>query len=182
MPREPNLASSASAYILEGFETPNFPPLDWTIQRSDPVFTTWETVKVVGSRGDSTIAAYLPTQFSGSSRKKGAEDALTTYPVDLGNIPNPIALFDLSYIGYTGVIGGGTDTSNTFKAYYDDTLRVDISTDCGQTFRPTGYKKSKIDLTTALRTYESLPVLVLVSPLLVIGEEIPLIYRLTGVG
>ena len=145
------------ANISEGLEGSNFPPQDWTIQHTEPDARTWEPIKVIGSNGDSTTAAFLIQQTNGTSRKKSSEDVLTTYPVDLSNIANPIALFDLSYFGYTGVIGAGTDTANTFKAYYNDTLRVDISTDCGQTFKPTGYKKTKVDLTTALRTYNSLP-------------------------
>jgi Secretion system C-terminal sorting domain len=140
--------------INEGFETPDFPPLDWTLRKSDASLEPWGTARGIGSRGDSTTAAFFTVKYPYQS---GAENALTTYPVDLTNIPNPIALFDLSYLGYTGVIGGGTDTSNAFKVYYDDTLRVDISTDCGQTFRPTGYKKTKNALTTVLRTYESQP-------------------------
>ena len=140
--------------INEGFETPDFPPLDWTLRKSDASLEPWGTARGIGSRGDSTTAAFFTVKYPYQS---GAENPLTTYPVDLTNIPNPIALFDLSYLGYTGVIGGGTDTSNAFKVYYDDTLRVDISTDCGQTFRPTGYKKTKNALTTVLRTYESQP-------------------------
>ncbi len=146
-----------AANITEGLESPDFPPLDWTLKKADPYTSVWELVKVVGSRGDSTTAACLSTLYSSTPREPDAVDALTTYPVDLSNLSNPIAVFDLSYMGYTGIIGGGTDTANTFKAYYNDTLRVDISTDCGQTFKPTGYKKWNIALTTALRTYQSLP-------------------------
>lgn len=143
--------------ISETLENTVFPPQDWTIHRSDPYFSTWEAAKVIGINGDSTTAAYFVTQFGGQPRPKYSEDILTTYPVDLGNTPNPIALFDVAYLGHWNIVGGGTDTSRGTKIYFDDTLRVDISTDCGRTFKPTAYKKSNIELTTALHTYASFP-------------------------
>ena len=143
--------------ILEGFETANFPPTDWTIQRSNPGYATWATAQMIGSRGDSTTAIYMRSTYSSDPSRNAAQDAFTTYPVDLSGAANPIALFDVAYLGFKVLIGGGTDTSNTVTTYYEDTLRIDISTDCGQTFRPTGYKKTKAALTTNIRTYESIP-------------------------
>jgi hypothetical protein len=65
----------------------------------------------------------------------GAEDKLVTLAVDLSTATSGLLSFDLSYAVY----GVG----------YDDRLRIDVSTDCGLTWQPTGYDKTGSVLATA---------------------------------
>ncbi len=114
---------TATVPLAEDFQAPVFPPVNWSVVSSGTTYR-WDVATVVGSDGLTTRTAWFD-DFSYNS--PGAEDDLILPVTDLSSLSNPILTFDVAYAVYsTG---------------YDDGLRVEISTDCGQTFQPTGYEK-----------------------------------------
>ncbi|MFZ7117130.1 MAG: T9SS type A sorting domain-containing protein, partial [Bacteroidota bacterium] len=69
-----------------------------------------------------------------SYNSSGSEDGLISYEVSLSNAAAALLTFDVAYAQYSSV--------------YNDGLRVDISTDCGNTWVPSGYLKTGVALAT----------------------------------
>ncbi|MBK7407852.1 MAG: hypothetical protein IPJ40_07080 [Saprospirales bacterium] len=81
----------------------------------------------------------------------GEEDALLTLPIDLSDAnENTLLTFDLAYSVYN-------------LNQWWDALRVDVYTDCGDTFAGTVYYKAKIPSPPCPRKHSLLPPLVLIS-------------------
>lgn len=115
----------------EDFEGADFPPL--TIQIINPdAGLTWEKREVTGSDGSLTNAAYINNYAYNSS---GQEDFLSLLSFDLTNTSFAELSFDLAYTPYA--------TS------YVDGLRIDVSTNCGQSFTPVYYKSGSALATLA---------------------------------
>jgi PKD repeat protein len=102
----------------ESFSPNTFPPTNWYLIDLDGLFP-WARTSVQGINGGTSAVAYV-NNFDYNN--PGAEDVLNTYLVDLTNAQEPELRFDVAYAYY----------NNTFN----DSLRVEISTDCGQTFQP----------------------------------------------
>ncbi|GAA4393085.1 S8 family serine peptidase [Hymenobacter koreensis] len=121
--------------VVENFAA--FPPAGWEVR--NPAGITWQhRVGVMGPTGSVTAAAWVNNYDYDNA---GAEDYLLTKPVDLRSRSLPKLEFWVSYAQY--------------NAQYSDALRVDISTDCGQTFQPAGYLKAGAALATATATTAS---------------------------
>lgn len=115
---------TASAPVVEDFESGIFPPVSWVIENPDNG-TTWElSPSIVGITGANTQAAMLNNY---SYNKAGEQDALAAIMIDLAGLTSAELAFDVAYA--------------PFDATFIDTLRIDISTDCGKTYQTTGYKK-----------------------------------------
>jgi len=126
-----SVGSGAVTPLIETFQAPVFPPLNWQVENFDGA-TTWQpSVSVTGAFGTPTNAAYVDN-FNYNAA--GQEDGLITERVDLNNTLSPIVTFDVAYARYS--------------AAYEDALRIDISTDCGLTYIPTGYFKQGTALAT----------------------------------
>ena len=108
----------------------SFPPLGFLITNPDNA-DTWISRTVTGPYGSITTAAYVDNY---NYNAPGQEDYLETRVYDLTGISNAYMTFDLAYAAYSTT--------------YEDGLRVDISTDCGGTFIPTGYLKQGLTLST----------------------------------
>lgn len=118
--------------VTEDFEGGIIPPEYWQIQNPDNNIT-WEEREVTGANGLTTTAMRI-NNFSYSAN--GQEDALITLPFDLSEANETTSLtFDLAYAVYD---------LNT----YWDAMRIDLYTDCGQTFAGTVYYKEKDVLAT----------------------------------
>ena len=115
--------------LTEDLET-SFPPLGFLIANPDNDIT-WITRAVTGSSSFSTTAAYLDN-FSYNS--PGQEDYIETRVYDLTGMIYPYMTFDVAHAPY----------STTFI----DGLRIDVSTNCGDNFMPTGYFKEGLTLGT----------------------------------
>lgn len=114
---------------VEAFDVNGMPPPGWNIINPDNSIT-WQQRTVSGSDGASTLTAYIDNNsYNGS----GEEDSLETLFIDLTSASSASFAFDLAKAQYA--------TS------YSDALRVDISTDCGNTFTEIYYKEG-LDLAT----------------------------------
>lgn len=128
-----NFYSASEAVSLdftEDFETNGFPPPGWIILNPDNDDTWEERVGITGSDGNSTTASFVNNY---SYDADGEEDAFLTEIFDLTNVTSALLSFDLAKAQYS--------------ATFSDAMRVEISTDCGETFT-TIYEKSGLDLST----------------------------------
>ena len=125
-----NVALAAAAPLIEDFQGAVFPPVYWDTLNSNTQ-NVWERqTGIVGSSGAVTnVAVYDNCSYNAN----GASDALLTQLLDISSLPYPLMTFDLSYREYNG---------------YTDALRIDVSTDCGNTFVPSGYYKESPQLST----------------------------------
>lgn len=109
-------------------------PSGWSLGNPDNG-TTWDRVNVVNRDGTSSQAARLDNYNYNAPL---AEDYLVTPTLNVQGAAGKMT-FDVAYAPYS--------------ASYPDGLRVDISTDCGQTWTPSGYAKPwNILATTAATT------------------------------
>ncbi|GGE01137.1 S8 family serine peptidase [Planktosalinus lacus] len=125
-----SISEATSLDFSEDFETNGFPPSGWQILNPDNDDTWEERSGILGSDGATGISAYF-NNFSYNA--EGEEDVFQTEIFDLTFATSAQMTFDLAKAQYsTG---------------FSDGLRVEISTDCGQTFA-TVYEKSGLDLST----------------------------------
>ncbi|MEZ4857279.1 MAG: S8 family serine peptidase [Flavobacteriaceae bacterium] len=115
--------------FLETFDSSNVPPLGWSIINPDNGIT-WDERNVIGIGGIQTKVAYMDN-FGYPA--VGAEDYLMTEYFDLGAVSSPVLTFALA--------------KAQFSESRSDTLKVEISTDCGNTFT-TIYEKTGLELST----------------------------------
>lgn len=73
--------------------------------------------------------------FYSYNNAPGALDDLFSPVIDLSGVTSPMLYFDVAYARYSTTLFDG--------------LRIEISTDCGVTYAPTGYFKENLDLATA---------------------------------
>ncbi len=114
----------------EDFEN-SFPPVGWLIEDPGGPFTWQEGQNIWGSDGFQTTVAWVENY---TYDNVGAEDGLITRPIDLTTASSAVMTFDVAYARYS--------------QQYSEGLRIDISTDCGDTYVPTGYFKEGTDLAT----------------------------------
>lgn len=125
-----NVALAATAPLLEDFQGAVFPPVYWDTLNSNPTYTWKRMTGITGSNGTSTSVAVFDNCGYNAG---GASDGLVTQLYDISSLPYPLMTFDLAYREWTG---------------YVDALRVDVSTDCGVSFVPSGYYKESPALST----------------------------------
>ncbi|MDA8693443.1 PKD domain-containing protein, partial [Saprospiraceae bacterium] len=99
--------SNGIAPLSEDFEGATFPPNNWNIVNPD-ASTTWDSLTVIGSDGNSTTAA----RVNNYNNVIGQEDEFNSIPLDLINNNITSLTFDLAYAPYS--------------ATFNDSLRVDI--------------------------------------------------------
>ena len=109
----------------ENFESGIFPPIDSYIINPDNDMT-WQLISTIGSAGTSTSSMYVNNfDYNGA----GEEDIFSFVSLDMTQAAataNAYLTFDVAYRQYS---------SN-----YSDDLRIDLSTDCGQTFTQVYFK------------------------------------------
>ncbi|MRG44893.1 T9SS type A sorting domain-containing protein [Chitinophaga sp. SYP-B3965] len=121
-----NYRSELSIPFKETFDNAAFPPEGFTIVNPDRSFT-WEHA-AVGSKG--TPGSALMRNL-GYARNNETDDLLGPV-VDAANADSVFLTFDLA----AAIASPAGSTGNPW-----DTLEVLLTTDCGKTFIPTGYKK-----------------------------------------
>ena len=124
------VASGTLAPLIEDFQVA-WPPANWTVLDPDGAFPWEQVVGIPGPGGANTTAAKHDNY---SYNSPGAEDVLATFPIDLSNAASAMMTFDVAYAAYSATLFDG--------------MRIDISTDCGQTFSPSTYNKSGLVLST----------------------------------
>ena len=120
-------------FFKEGFQSPVFPPPNWTVVNPDNSFT-WEPTPepVTGSNGNPTHATYIHLI---AYNEPGQEDFLYMVPVDLTALPSARLVFDVAHA--------------QFDPGYVDGLRVEIYSNCDLTADPVVvYHKTDPELAT----------------------------------
>lgn len=113
----------------EDFQAANFPPVNSYLINPDGS-KTWNAKICTGSNGNSTRAMFMDNY---TYEETGEKDYFGLINMDLTNAAAADLFFDLSYAQYSST--------------YRDTLQIEISTDCGQTFN-TIYSKTSASLAT----------------------------------
>ena len=131
-----SILPAATAPVIEDFQSGVFPPFGWRNYDSGNGTTWAEALAVTGSDGLSTDAVFMDNF---DYNNPGAEDALQTFEVDLTNGISSLLTFDVSYANYNDIT-------------YPDSLRIDISTDCGTTWVEGLYLKGYTGLATVAAT------------------------------
>ncbi|MEO6037612.1 MAG: S8 family serine peptidase, partial [Saprospiraceae bacterium] len=133
----PVTVAAATGYFVENFDSPNFPPLGWTVVNPDNGITWVPTAaQVTGSDDLPTTALYLNC-FNYQDR--GAEDYIYLIPADLGSVDNPALTFDLAHAGYN------TSTS--------EALAVEVFQNCNLNSQPvTVWQKADPELATTVNS------------------------------
>jgi PKD repeat protein len=117
--------------LTETFQAATFPPTNWNVENVDNATTWVQSSSVTGADGNPTLASFLDN-FNYNAA--GQEDGLLTERFDLNNVNTGFMTFDVSHARYS--------------AAFEDALRIDISTDCGATYIPSGYLKQGAALAT----------------------------------
>jgi PKD repeat protein len=117
----------------ENFQSGTFPPVNAYLINPDGDIT-WTTKSCTGRNGAATISMRIDNYTYNAS---GEEDVFGLVSMDLTNAVGAQLTFDLAHAPYS--------------ASYTDGLRVELSTDCGQTFTPI-YNKSGTQLGTTANT------------------------------
>ncbi|MFN0187757.1 MAG: S8 family serine peptidase [Bacteroidia bacterium] len=118
--------------ITQNFELATFPPSGWAIDNTNGSYTWERRTGIVGATGATTAATYINNY---AYNAPGAQDMLSTYVVSYTSGGSPLLTFDVSYARYSTTLFDG--------------LRVEVSTDCGGSWTPSGYLKSDLVLATA---------------------------------
>ncbi|MBL0342033.1 MAG: S8 family serine peptidase [Bacteroidetes bacterium] len=126
------VGTGAATTLVETFQGPVYPPLNWNVENPDNALSWSASAPITGITGTTTIASFIDNFAYNAA---GEEDGLITERVDLNNALQPIITFDVSHARYS--------------VDFEDALRLDISTDCGLTYVPTGYLKQGVDLATS---------------------------------
>lgn len=109
------LVGKVSIPISEGFESPTFPPVNWGVDNPDGSIT-WERTTAAAKTG---IASMVIRNYDYTTTKtidRFASPVLTSF----ANYDSLFVSFDLAY-----ALGNGSAP---------DTLEIDVTRDCGQTF------------------------------------------------
>ncbi|MEM8907074.1 MAG: S8 family serine peptidase [Bacteroidota bacterium] len=121
----------------EDFESGVFPPADWQSVNPDAA-TGWESFTTVQASGEMGTVMRMNNYVYASAELSPQEDYMYTMPIDLTGAPNDVGLsFDLAYSGF-----------GSFSNPLDDALRVELSSDCGQSFSTVIYDKAGDELET----------------------------------
>ena len=115
----------------ENFNDTPIPSLDWRIENID-LNKTWEDILILGKSGQETNAVYVNNH---SYNATGQEDILESKVIDLTTAQNPYLRFDFSYA--------------PFNQNFSDRLRLELSTDCKNSFTEVLFNKGGQALATA---------------------------------
>lgn len=130
------VAAAAAAPLVEEFRGTAFPPAGWQVMSTPAAAFTWAPSGFV--TGPDSVRRRVPYVNDYEYTNRTAEEYLLTPALEAGAGRLATLQFAVAYAPYSST--------------YNDGLRVDISTDCGQTFRPTSYLKRGSALATVPAT------------------------------
>lgn len=120
-----NASNGQSGTLQEGFEEAVFPPsTDWELVSQSGHL--WQQIDTIGGYGLSMHSIMFDNYDVNGN---GSHDRIITPKIDLTNADSAYIKFDVAYAYYPG---------------YNDTLQVEVSTDCGKTFIPVYAKDSEV--------------------------------------
>jgi hypothetical protein len=134
------VSSGQSLPFSEGFEGTTFVPTGWVLSNPDNS-TTWARTTLAAKTG---VASAFMDNFDYQTGS-GQVDHITTPGLNLSSASSPSLSFQVAYRMYT-------DPSSSTS--YSDTLKVQISTDCGATWT-TLYNKYSTTLATVTPTFST---------------------------
>lgn len=125
-----NTSALFNGTLTQTFQTLTFPPASWTL--TNPAYTaTWvRSQSVVGPTGFTTIAAKMDNY---TTNQAGSKDYLLSPLVDLTSMASAVLTFDRAYAP---------------RLNRADSLIIQVSTDCGNSFVSSGYAKGFAQLAT----------------------------------
>ncbi len=126
-----SILAPAAVPLTEDFQSVSYPPSGWTLLSAGGSITWASASGINGASGTTTSASFMDNF---DYNNVGAEDGLHTFEVDLNAAVSSRMTFDVAHARYS--------------AAYTDGLRIDVSTDCGLTWIPSGYLKTGTDLAT----------------------------------
>jgi hypothetical protein len=118
--------------IVEGFESPTFPPIGWRVLNPNAGSITWQRSTAASKSGIASAWINLWNYTT-----VGHLDYLVSPILDAIDFDTVQVSFERAYRKY-----------NASTTTFNDTLLIQISTDCGTTFPITAWKKGGVDLTT----------------------------------
>lgn len=124
-----NVSWGQGTSVVEGFEGGTYPPAGWELASQSGA--NWSQTNAAGGFGASANAIRFDNYATNTNSQ---HDAIVAPKVDLTNSGNARVTFDVAYARYSST--------------YPDSLRVLVSTDCGDTYTPV-YTKSGTVLATA---------------------------------
>ncbi len=123
---------SITPTYTQDFEMNTFPPTDWLLTDPDDTENFWSRREnVIGINGDTTAVAWI-NNFNNNDQ--GSEYIMSLPPLDLSGTTIPSLVFDYAYTFY----------DNT----YQDGMRIDLSTDCGENYDVVLFDKTGAELST----------------------------------
>ena len=126
-----SIGNGLAVPVSEDFASASL-PTNWSIANPDERIT-WDFRN--GATPSSANGGMSWINFYSYNNATGALDDLFSPVIDLNGVSSPMLYFDVAYARYSTTLFDG--------------LRIEISTDCGVTYAPTGYFKENLDLATA---------------------------------
>ena len=118
--------------VVQDFESPVFPPVNWAVDNPDGLIT-WERTTAAAKSGNASMVIRTFDYPIANSIDKFVSPIITSSP----SFDSLFVTFDLAYALGTNGTNGNLDT-----------LELQVSRDCGQTFT-TAWKKFGADLQTS---------------------------------
>lgn len=127
-----SLTGKVTTPVTEGFETTIFPPANWAVDNPDGSIT-WERATGTAKSGNASMVIRNFDQVTTNTNDKFISPIIS----GISTYDSLIVSFDLAYALGTAAINGDIDT-----------LELQVTKDCGQTFS-TVYKKWGAELQTS---------------------------------
>jgi enterochelin esterase-like enzyme len=124
---------------FEGFEEGTFPPENWVQYKAGDIYSAWDIDNSVKKTGTGSMTSFNSALIFDNA---GRKDEMASPLLDLTSVPNPHMTFEVAY-NYHHF----TPPSSLYDTVFADTLMVQVSTDCGNSYT-TVFRKGGAELAT----------------------------------
>ncbi|MGI8892081.1 MAG: S8 family serine peptidase [Bacteroidia bacterium] len=126
-----NVNAGAILPIVEDFQAATYPPANWSVINPDGGMTWQQSNTITGADGNPTLSSYFNNY---SYNSPGALDDLISPLITVPTGVNAFLTFDVAYAAYSSTLS--------------DSLLLEISTDCGESYVQSIYFKGGSSLAT----------------------------------